>query len=283
VFGIGAFARLAQVSVRTLHHYDDIGLLPPARVDPQTGYRWYAAAQLHRLNRILALRDLGLPLTEVRKVVDDEVSLDELRGMLRLRQAEAHERISAEAERLARVEARLRQIEMEGRVGDYDVVVKPLEAQHVALVHECTTSFGNSNLGPIFGRLFGELYGELDRLGVGPAGPMIALYDDSEVADTPIKVMAAVPVDETEGVRSDRIEMVHVPAVPRGATTIHRGSMARVDEGYQALFRWAEETGEHIDGYSREIYLDCDGDPDTWVTELQFALHDRGRGGNEEA
>ena len=283
MFGTGAFARLAQVSVRTLHHYDDIGLLPPARVDPQTGYRWYAAAQLHRLNRILALRDLGLPLTEVRKVVDDEVSLDELRGMLRLRQAEAHERISAEAERLARVEARLRQIEMEGRVGDYDVVVKPLEAHHVALVHECTTSFGNANLGPIFGRLFGELYGELDRLGVGPAGPMIALYDDSEVADTPIKVMAAVPVDETERVRSDRIEIVDVPAVPRGATTIHRGSMARVDEGYQALFRWAEETGEHIDGYSREIYLDCDGDPDTWVTELQFALHERGRGAKEEA
>jgi DNA-binding transcriptional MerR regulator len=115
VFGTGAFARLAQVSVRTLHHYDDIGLLPPARVDPQTGYRWYAADQLHRLNRILALRDLGLPLTEVREVVDDEVSLDELRGMLRLRQAEAHERVAAEAERLVRVEARLRQIEMEGR------------------------------------------------------------------------------------------------------------------------------------------------------------------------
>jgi DNA-binding transcriptional MerR regulator len=283
VFGTGAFARLAQVSVRTLHHYDDIGLLPPARVDQQTGYRWYAAEQLHRLNRILALRDLGLPLTEVRKVVDDEVSLDELRGMLRLRQAEARERITAEAERLARVEARLRQIELEGRVGDYDVVVKPLEHHHVALVHECTTSFGNTNLGPLFGRLFGELYAELDRVGVEPAGPTIALYEDSGEAGAPIKVMAAVPVDDTEIVTSDRIEIADVPAVPRGATTIHRGSMAHVDEGYQALFRWTEETGEHIDGYSREIYLACDGDPETWVTELQFALHERGRGTEEEA
>jgi DNA-binding transcriptional MerR regulator len=275
VFGTGAFARLAQVSVRTLHHYDDIGLLPPARVDEHTGYRWYAADQLHRLNRILALRDLGLPLTEVRKVVDDEVSLDELRGMLRLRRAEAHERLAAEGERLSRVEARLRQIEMEGRVGDYDVVVKPLEHQHVALVHECSKSFGNATLGPIFGRLFGELYSELDRLAIAPTGPMIALYEDSELADTPIKVMAGVPVDEAEDVTSDRIKIVDVPAVPRGATTIHRGSMARVDEGYQALFRWAEETGERIDGYSREIYLECDGDPETWVTELQFALHER--------
>ena len=184
MFGIGAFARVAQVSVRTLHHYDDIGLLPPAQVDPQTGYRWYRADQLQRLNRILALRDLGLPLTEVRKVVDDEVSVDELRGMLRLRQAEARDHM-AEAERLSRVEARLRQIETEGRVGDYDVVVKPLELQHVALVDTTAPAFGNATLGPIFGRLFGELYGELDRVGVAPAGPMMALYEESEVAARP--------------------------------------------------------------------------------------------------
>jgi len=275
VFGIGAFARVAQVSVRTLHHYDDIGLLPPAQVDPQTGYRWYRADQLQRLNRILALRDLGLPLTEVRKVVDDEVSVDELRGMLRLRQAEARDRMAAEAERLSRVEARLRQIETEGRVGDYDVVVKPVEAQYVALVHTTAASFGNATLGPIFGRLFGELYGELDRLGIPPAGPTIALYEESEVAAAPIKVMACVPVDGTEGVPSDRIEFMEVPAISRAATTIHRGSMAHVEEGYQALLRWAEETGEQIDGFSREIYLECVGDPDTWVTELQFALHER--------
>jgi len=276
VFGIGAFARVAQVSVRTLHHYDDVGLLPPAHVDPQTGYRWYRADQLQRLNRILALRDLGLPLTEVRKVVDDEVSIDQLRGMLRLRQAEARDRMAAEAERLSRVEARLRQIETEGRVGNYDVVVKPVEAQHVALVDTTVTSFGNATLGPIFGRLFGELYGELDRVGVAPVGATIALYEESEDAAAPIKVMACVAIDEADDVRSDRVDVVDIPAISRAATTIHRGSMARVEEGYRALLRWADETGEQIDGFSREIYLECVGDPETWVTELQFALHKRG-------
>jgi DNA-binding transcriptional MerR regulator len=275
VFGIGAFARVAQVSVRTLHHYDDLGLLPPAQVDPQTGYRWYRADQLQRLNRILALRDLGLPLTEVRKVVDDEVSIDELRGMLRLRQAEARDHMAAEAELLSRVEARLRQIETEGRVGDYDVVVKPLGPHHVALVDTTATSFGNATLGPIFGRLFGELYGELDRVGVAPAGPMIAFYEESEDAAAPIKVMACVPIDETDDVRSDWVDVADLPAISRAATTIHRGSMARVEEGYRALLRGAEETSEQIDGFSREVYLECSGDPETWVTELQFALHER--------
>jgi DNA-binding transcriptional MerR regulator len=235
---------VAQVSVRTLHHYDEVGLLRPATVDPQTGYRWYRADQLQRLNRILALRDLGLPLTEVRKVVDDEVSVDELRGMLRLRQAEARDHMAAEAERLSRVEARLRQIETEGRVGEYDVVVKPLEPQHVAMVDTTATAFGNDTLGPIFGRLFSELYGELDRLGVAPAGPQIALYEPSEDSDSPITVMASVPIDEADAVRSDRIVVADLPAVARAGVTIHRGSMARVEEGYRALLRWADDTGE---------------------------------------
>jgi len=173
------------------------------------------------------------------------------------------------------VEARLRQMETEGRVGDYDVVVKPVDPQHVALVDTTATSFGNATLGPIFGRLFGELYGELDRVGVAPAGPTIALYEESEVAAAPIKVMACVPIDEANDITSDRIEVADVPAIPRAATTIHRGSMAHVEEAYRALLRWAEETGEQIDGFSREIYLECVGDPETWVTELQFALHER--------
>jgi DNA-binding transcriptional MerR regulator len=274
VFGVGAFARVAQVSVRTLHHYDDIGLLPPAQVDPQTGYRWYRADQLPRLNRILALRDLGLPLDEVRRVVDDEVSVDELRGMLRLRQAEARDRVAAERERLGRVEARLRVMELEGRIGEYDVVVKPLDALHVALVDTTAPSFGNATLGPIFGRLFGELFRELDRAGVEHTGPHIALYEPSDDPAAPITVMAAVPVDD-EDVSAGRVRVVDLPPVARAAVTVHRGSMARVEDGYQSLLRWADETGEQIDGYSREIYLDMTGDPDSWITELQFVLHDR--------
>jgi DNA-binding transcriptional MerR regulator len=276
VFGIGAFARVAQVSVRTLHHYDDIGLLPPAQVDPQTGYRWYRADQLPRLNRILALRDLGLPLTEVRRVVDDEVSLGEMRGMLRLRQAEARDRMAAEGERLARVEARLHQMEIEGHIGAYDVVVKPLEPLRVALVETTAPSFGNVTLGPIFDRLFGELFRELDRAGVALTGPHIALYEPSDDPAAPITVMAAVPIDEGD-VRAGRVRVLDLPPVPRAAVTVHRGSMASVEEGYRALLRWADETGEQIDGFSREIYLDMTGDPETWVTELQFVLRERAR------
>src|SRR5579862_9727846 len=79
MFSIGEFARLGTVSVRTLRHYDEIGLLPPAKVDPATGYRAYSAEQLRLLNRIVALKELGLSLTQARQLMDG-ITLDELQG-----------------------------------------------------------------------------------------------------------------------------------------------------------------------------------------------------------
>jgi DNA-binding transcriptional MerR regulator len=73
MYGIGTVARLAQVSVRTLRHYDDLGLLRPAWVNSATGYRYYTPDQVLRLHRILVLRDLGVPLSEIGQLVDDDV------------------------------------------------------------------------------------------------------------------------------------------------------------------------------------------------------------------
>jgi len=278
MFSTGAFARLAQVSVRTLHHYDEIGLLAPAEVDERTGYRWYSADQLARVHRILALRDLGFSLTEIQPIADEQVSLDELRGMLRLRRAEASGRIAAEAERLARVEARLRQIEDEQSPSQYDIVVKSLEPVRLAALRENSPAFGNETLGPIFGRLYGELHARLARVGVAATGPPVALYYDSDDGDAPIEVVAALPIGNEDVSEAD-VEVIDLPAVPRGVATIHRGNMSRVERGYGALLRWTEQTGERVDGYSREVYLDSDGEPDTWVTELQFVLEPRSQPG----
>ena len=85
MYRIGTAARLAQVSVRTLRHYDDVGLLSPANVDSETGYRWYGPEQLARLHRILALRDLGVPLGEIAELLGKDVTVEHLRGILLLR------------------------------------------------------------------------------------------------------------------------------------------------------------------------------------------------------
>jgi DNA-binding transcriptional MerR regulator len=84
-----------------LRHYDAIGLLRPACVDPVTGYRSYQATQLAQLNRVIALKDLGFTLQQVQEIMAEQVSAAELRGMLRLRRAEIKSRIDASGYRSA--------------------------------------------------------------------------------------------------------------------------------------------------------------------------------------
>src|SRR5207248_6590927 len=80
MFSIGDFAKLGQVSVRMLRHYDAIGLLIPVAVDPASGYRYYQADQLRRLNRIIALKDLGFTLQQVREILRSEEHTSELQS-----------------------------------------------------------------------------------------------------------------------------------------------------------------------------------------------------------
>jgi DNA-binding transcriptional MerR regulator len=87
MFKIGEFSRLAQVPVATLRYYHQIGLLQPVEVDSATGCRWYSASQLLRLHRIPALKGLGFTLEHIRAVIGEGLTLDQMRGMLRLRHA----------------------------------------------------------------------------------------------------------------------------------------------------------------------------------------------------
>jgi DNA-binding transcriptional MerR regulator len=110
---IGEFSKVSHVPAKTLRYYDRIGLLEPAYVDPVTNYRYYSLDQLPRINQILTLKDLGLSLDQIGRLLEDALPLPELRGMLRLKKIEIEEQLDRENERLARVEARLRQIEEE--------------------------------------------------------------------------------------------------------------------------------------------------------------------------
>ena len=124
MFQIGEFAQIAQVSGRQLRYYDQLGLLRPVRTDPQTGYRYYSIRQLPRLNRILALKELGLTLDQIGALLENEISPTELRGMLAMKRAQVEQSLRAEESRLRHIESRIEQIDRQGDIKDYDVVVK---------------------------------------------------------------------------------------------------------------------------------------------------------------
>ncbi|CAL9661420.1 MerR family transcriptional regulator [Streptomyces sp. NPDC003642] len=267
MFTIGDFARHGRVSVRMLRHYDATGLLRPAHVDPASGYRYYTAAQLARLNRIIALKDLGFTLQQVRDIVEEKVGAEELRGMLRLRQAELETAMAAAAARLVQVEARLRAIESEGHMPTNDVVIKSVPAVRVAELTATAASFGPEDIGPVIGPLYDELFRRLEAAGITPTGPGVAYYEDAPEGGGRISVHAAVQVSAPPQDGAFRIH--DLPSLDQAATIVHRGSMDTVLPTAQTLARWIDANGYESTGYPREINLECPADRDDWVTELQ--------------
>jgi DNA-binding transcriptional MerR regulator len=128
MFKIGDFSRLSRVPVKTLRYYDEIGLLKPTDVDRFTRYRYYSVEQLFRLNRILVLKELGFSLEQIGQLLTDDLTPEQLRGMLRLRRAEIEQQVQAAQLQMAQIDLRLRQIEQEGKMPDYEIVIKRARA-----------------------------------------------------------------------------------------------------------------------------------------------------------
>jgi DNA-binding transcriptional MerR regulator len=271
MFTIGDFARHGRVSARMLRHYDAIGLLRPAHTDPYSGYRYYTAAQLALLNRVVALKDLGFTLQQVQEILEERVSTEELRGMLKLRQAELEEAMASAAARLSQVEARLRSIESEGHMPTQDVMIKSTPAVRVAELTAVADSYAPEHIGPVISPLYDELFRRLKAAGVTPTGPGIAYYEDAPEGDGAILVHAGCTVAAGQEPGPD-FEIADLPAVERAATIVHRGPMDAIVPTAQNLAQWIDAGGHSSAGYAREIYLECPPDKEKWVTELQEPL-----------
>lgn len=274
---IGDFSKVAQVSVKTLRYYDELGLLRPAWVDRYTGYRYYTLQQLQRLNRILALRELGFSLVQIERLLREDLSAGELQRLMRLRHAELAEQVQAEQARLERVAARLRQIEQEGRLPRYEVLVKRVEPRLVAGIRD--TISGYADIGELFAEITSHLAG---RGALPPPGtPSLAVYYDLEYRDQGVDVEAAVPV--SRGVRGGgRVTVHELPGAESAASAIHTGAYSGISAAYQALLTWSQANGYRLNGPGREIYLQggaippaAGADPNTFVTELQLPVERR--------
>jgi DNA-binding transcriptional MerR regulator len=271
MFSIGEFARHGRISVRMLRHYDAMGVLVPAMIDPVTGYRFYQAGQLSRLNRIIALKDLGFSLRQVQQILDEEVSAAELRGMLKLRQAELAAQIEADTARMSRIEARLMAIEREENRPDDGIVVRQVPAVRVAELTGTAASYEPAAITPVIGPLYDDLFCRLARADLATTGPAVAYYEDSQAGQGAVIVHAAVPVAAGRGTGHE-FSVVDLPGISRAATVIHHGSMDNVLSTGQALARWIDRNEYRSSGYLRELTLEHSHDRDLWVTELQAPI-----------
>ncbi|GAA4599296.1 DNA-binding transcriptional MerR regulator [Actinoplanes octamycinicus] len=280
MLSIGDFAGLGRVSVRMLRHYDAIGLLRPAHVDSHSGYRFYTAEQLLRLNRILALKDLGFSLQQVQVLIEEKLDPGELRGMLRLRRAELATQVERDSARLALVDARLRMIETEGHMNTGDIVLKQVPAVRVAELSATALGYDHptsitENLSPLYPRLM-EL---MEQAGIAMTGSPIAYYRPAPTGpeDETITVHAAFPIGDAE-VGEAGFDVVTLPPI-EAATAVHEGAMAEAFRTGGRIAAWIEDNGFRPvpPGYAREVYLHCPpGCFDEWLTEMQVPLDNTG-------
>ena len=280
---IGDFSQLAQVSIRTLRHYDELGLLKPAHIDRFTDYRYYAIEQLPRLNRILALKDLGFSLEQIKRVLDDGLSIEQLQGMLLLKQAEIAQQMQAEQERLMRVADRLKRIEQEGVPPQYDVVVKRTQAQTILSGRNVVPTI--ADMKKYRCAMLHDVYTWLDQQSLSPISPELVLYHTREYREYDLDVEMAIGISPSS--RSSlplptqqRMTLYELPAMPEVASVIHHGSLYSVGQAMIALFTWMEANGyQSYDAY-RELHLfgredDHDVDLCNVVLEMQVPIEKR--------
>lgn len=255
---ISEFARLGQVSVRMLRHYDAIGLLSPDRIESGSGYRSYSPEQLHVLNRIVALKDLGFTLEQVGRMMHDDLDVGELRGMLRLRRAELEDQARAVETRLSAVEIRLRMIEKEDAVSP-DYVVKTVPAMRLVARRATVDA---DRLGEDIEPMFDAVGGALRHI-CGSLSTPIATYAETEAG---MDVVAGYAYAGAAPEGTEVIELAEATAV----CGVHLGPMARIQESWQDLHRWVVNNGYTFAGPSREFYVRAESnDQLDWVVELQ--------------
>jgi DNA-binding transcriptional MerR regulator len=278
MFRIGEFSKIAQVPSSVLRYYDEIGMLKPAHIDPWTGYRYYSAAQLPRLHRILALKELGLTLDQITQLVDDKISNEEMRGMLTHRKVQVEQSVREEITRLRQIEARLQFIEALDQP-TFDIVLKDVPSQHYLSVREVLPTVDAAL--EIMRELVRVLPTHVDENTLGYFTTIIhseTLESDRlDIELGAILFNVASPTVILSGNRA--LKVSHLPAVNTMATTIQVGGFENNCRSYGMIGMWVEENGYSIAGPGREVLIKpprSDSEHlDDIVTEVQFPVAPR--------
>lgn len=270
---IGEFSRLSQISIKALRHYDNLGLLQPDQIDQFSGYRYYTLKQLPRAHRIIALKEMGLSLEQIGIMLNEAMSLDELRGMLRLKQAEIEQRVRDEQKRLAMVEFHLHMIELEDEMPELNVVVKEIPA-FLALYYRFLPA---EHQIPARGKEINKLISDGT---IKHAGQFIGAIHGEEINPEQYDFAFIVPVTDEQGEPVTLpdgaiLELKTIPAALAATMVVEGHGEAEHLEDIVLLDRWAVENGYRLCHENRAIHHRGwmhDMPQADWVTEMQVII-----------
>ena len=266
---IGEFSKLSRVSIRSLRRYDDAGLLPPASIDPITGYRYYSERQLPTANRIRALRDMGFPLIVIREMLNCYGDFDVLERRLLLQRASVLEGIETAQKRLRLLDTALERLRKDEIMMKYDVTVKTLPERQVASVRQILPNYDRE------GDLWGIYCQETAGMNIQDGDPALctAVFYDGEFKDRDVDVEIRKSVVGTYS-DTEHVKFKLVPAVQVASATF-RGSYDQIGAVNEAVAAWVEDNGWTFDGLFFNIYHVSPHEtrnPDEFVTEVCYPV-----------
>jgi predicted transcriptional regulator YdeE/DNA-binding transcriptional MerR regulator len=274
VLKIGEFSKLTHVTVKTLRHYSQVGLLMPAHIDRFTGYRYYVLQQLPRLNRILALKDIGFSLQEIADILRADVTMEQMSALFSAKQSEMQQRLKVEQSRLDRIEMRLKQIEQEGKTPEYDLLIKCVPNMDVIAIREIIPDA--ADVPQRREQLHSELTAWIRQKGLKADSHWLAITYNHEYSETNVDLEVAIPLAAPSKRVPDPTERVALRTLEgRRAmvSVLHVGKRAVLSRAYAELINWIQSNGYIPDGPYRELMLKEDEpDADTNLIEVQLPV-----------
>jgi DNA-binding transcriptional MerR regulator len=262
---IGEFARLSQVSMKTLRHYDTLGLLRPSRIDLENGYRLYDMEQLADMMRIQALKDCGFALEEIVQLLQTH-DVRAIEGLLNQRILAQQEVVAEEQARLQRLNARLKLLSSAEHSPHYDVALKRTEPLTLVGLRQCIAS--REDIGP----LAVTALEHFEQQALVPIGPLVHIYFEVETEN--IDLFVGAPVIALPAI----IRVLTCERFTGGeqvACVLHRGDYTAIHNAHIALHLWLSTSGYRLSGPCREIYhrsVMHTTDADSYLTEIQLPI-----------
>ena len=265
---IGVFSQMMQVTVKTLRHYEQKGLLFPCKVDEWTGYRYYSTEQMQRLNIIRQLQRLGFSLDEIKDMYDEGAhapSIEQLNEKIEETERQLRMLVQRRSQLLNWMNARKEIKTME----QYTIQSLPeiIVASHRELIPNYAA------LGPLCVEKIGP---EMQRLGCKcpPPGYCFTIEHNKEYRPTDIDIEYCEQVEEM-GTDSAIIQFKRLAAVPRALCIKHVGPYERFHESFAEAFAYMEEQGYKLAGHLRTSYIDGawnQEDPELWLSVIQIPI-----------
>ena len=265
---IGEFSQLMQVTIKTLRHYEQKGLLIPDEVDEWTGYRYYSIEQMQKLQTIRDLQRLGFSLDEIKDLCDSyscTPTIDQLTEKIEETEAQLRQLIARRDRLIDWRNARKQMTTME------KFSIQSLPEIIVASHREVLPNY--AAIGPMCVNKIGP---EMQRLGCKcpPPGYCFTVEHDREYKPTDVDIEYCEQVEEM-GEDSAIIQFKRLPAVPKALCMKHIGPYERFYESFIEAFRYIDEQGYKPIGQHRTCYIDGawnQEDPEKWLSVIQIPI-----------